>query len=68
MSVIDNIYHRIFIFSQTQMDKMLEIEKKRGSVAPVFGTVRQFLDLLASIAARQNEKETDNDTNELPAN
>ena len=39
MSTIDNIYHRIFIFSQTQMDKMMEIEKKRGSAAPVFGTV-----------------------------
>lgn len=39
MSSVDNIYHRIFIFSQTQMDKLMEIEKKRGSVAPVFGTV-----------------------------
>lgn len=39
MSSIDNIYHRIFIFSQTQMDKIMEMEKKRGSVAPIFGTV-----------------------------
>ena len=39
MSNIDNIYHRIFVFSQTQMDKMMEMEKKRGSVAPIFGTV-----------------------------
>ena len=39
MSNIDNIYHRIFIFSQTQMDQIMEIEKKKGSVAPVFGTV-----------------------------
>ena len=39
MNNVDNIYYRIFIFSQTQMDKMMEIEKKRGSVSPVFGTV-----------------------------
>ena len=44
------------------------MDQKEFDTYPVFGTVRQFLDLLASIAARQNEKETDNDTNELPAN
>lgn len=35
----DNIYHRVFVFSQTQMDQIMEIEKKNGRVAPVFGTV-----------------------------
>ena len=35
----DNIYHRVFIFSQTQMDQIMEIERKNGHVAPVFGSV-----------------------------
>ena len=38
-SVVENIYHRVFIFSQTQMDQMMEMEKRRGVVSPVFGTV-----------------------------
>ena len=44
------------------------MDQKEFDEYPVFGTVRQFLDLLASIAARMNEKETDNGTNKLPAN
>lgn len=34
-----NIYHRYFIFSKQQMDTMIDIQKKRGGVAPVFGKV-----------------------------
>ena len=37
--VIDNIYHRVFIFSQTQMDQIMDIERKNGRALPVFGTV-----------------------------
>lgn len=44
------------------------MDQKEFDEYPVFGTVRQFLDLLASIAARQNEKETENESNELSAN
>jgi hypothetical protein len=39
MSAADNIYHRVFIFSQTQKDNIMEIEKSRGNVSPVFGKV-----------------------------
>jgi hypothetical protein len=35
----NNIYYRVFIFSQTQHDKIIEIEKSRGTVEPRFGTV-----------------------------
>ena len=38
-NIVDNIYHRVFIFSQSQMDEIMKIEKDRGSVPPVFGTV-----------------------------
>ena len=37
--VVGNIYHRIFIFSQTQMDQMMEMEKRRGNVTPIFASV-----------------------------
>ena len=54
MSSVDNIYKRIFIFSQTQMDELMKLEKARGSVAPVFGTVivngtkKTYTDILTS--------------------
>lgn len=35
----NNIYYRVFIFSQTQHDKLVEIEKARGASEPKFGTV-----------------------------
>lgn len=35
----NNIYYRVFIFSQTQHDKLIEIEKSRGVGEPRFGTV-----------------------------
>lgn len=35
----DNIYTRYFVFSKTQMENLIEIQKKRGGIAPKFGQV-----------------------------
>ena len=35
----NNIYYRIFIYSRTQQDNLIKIEKDRGNAPPVFGKV-----------------------------
>lgn len=35
----DNIYTRYFVFSNTQMQRMIDLQKQRGGIAPKFGTV-----------------------------
>lgn len=50
----NNIYYRVFVFSQTQQDKLIDLEKSRGNVAPVFGRVtvrgsqKTYTDILRS--------------------
>ena len=35
----DNIYKRYFIFSRTQMQNTINLQKQRGGIAPKFGEV-----------------------------
>lgn len=35
----NNIYYRVFIFSKTQQEKIIEIERSKGAADPKFGTV-----------------------------
>lgn len=35
----NNIYYRIFIYSRTQQDNLIKIEKDRGNSPPTFGKV-----------------------------
>jgi hypothetical protein len=35
----NNIYYRVFIFSKTQQEKIIEIERAKGAADPKFGTV-----------------------------
>lgn len=50
----DNIHKRYFIFSKTQMENMIKLQKQRGGLTPKFGEVivngspKIYTDIVAS--------------------